>query len=135
MPIVFSGHTVITIDPPTFALGQGETQVVTIGIHDEIGSALTGITRVALTTTGPVSVIPTDFAIPDSNVNTLSGPVPGLTQFTVLLVDSSDPTDDPKTKTASLTVTVTSPPISGGDTTCPGGNNNAFLTIIGTADQ
>src|SRR6185295_15564384 len=105
-------------------------------VSDDIGSALVGGTTVSLTATN-VTVFPSSFSIPDSNVNTTGGPVPGLTEFTVVLANNTQPTPVPAPSAspgppsipqqASLTVTVDSPITTGtSDVRCPGANGSAF---------
>jgi hypothetical protein len=143
MPIVFSGHTQISISPTTFDIPKGGSQAFTVIIADEIGTQLTGITKVTVTATNG-TVFPTSFAIPDSNFDTMGLPVPELTAFTIVLFNNAPPTPVPAPSTSpgpvappsfsALTITVDSPIATGGDVKCPGGNGSKFLTIFGTVE-
>lgn len=132
MPIVFSGPSTISIDPTTFMLAPGESETFTLIISDDIGSALVGTTEVDITGNN-VEVAPQSFGIPDTNVDTTSSPVFGVTAFTVVVSNTAEPstTGAPLVeKPASFTVSVDSE--NEGDERCPGGNNSIFATIFGT---
>jgi len=144
-PIVFSGHTQISVMPTTFALPPGGSQVFTVIVDDEVGAALVGGTTIKFSAKN-ASVSPPQIVLPDTDVDTSHGPVPGVTQFTVVLTNdvlpppapaptggSPGPAATPSVHPASLTVEVTSPASTG--TECPGGNGNATLTILGTVTQ
>ncbi len=133
MPIVFSGHTQIRLDPTTFELGPNETIPIELLLTDEIGSALTGITKVTITADG-AKVSPTEFGIPDTNVNTLVEPIDGLTRFTLVVsnpVQAGSGAELVPTL-ATVTITVKSDVLAGDDLGCPGGNGSVTTTIIGT---
>ncbi len=145
MPIVFSGVSQIASDPPTFALDFGETAVLNVQISDDIGSALVGTTKVTVAGSN-VTVIPTSFGIPDTNLNTVGILVPGVNVFPIVISNPNQPpapqpapsggtpipAATPSMQLATVTVTVDSPLNTGDDVTCPGGNGSVFLTIIGT---
>jgi len=134
---VFSGHTRISIDPTTFDIPEGGSQTFTIIVSDEVGAALVGGSTITVSATN-ATVSPTSFTIPENDADTSHGPVPGLTQFTVVLTNPTTPAPSaspgPATppQTATLTVDVNSPIEVGAD--CPGGNGNATLTITGTIE-
>ena len=137
IPIIFSGHTVLEVDPTTFAIPAGGSQVLTVFVSDQFGNPLVGGSTITIEGTN-VSVSPTEIVISDTDIDTTFGPVPGLTQFTIILTDSSpepDPeaTPGPSTgpKPASVTIEVTSE-IDNAENRCPGGNGNASVTISGT---
>ena len=83
-----------------------------------------------------------------SDVNTLSGGVPGLTTFTVVLTNNTTPPSPvpapsggtpgpaatPAPHAATLTINVTSP-VNLTASDCPGGNGNASKTIVGHVEQ
>src|SRR5688572_28861523 len=84
--IIFSGRTTITIDPTTFALtAAAPQQCFTLIIADDVGNPIVGGSEVQLTVSGGATVTPAQFTIPDTNVDTRDGPVPGATQFQVCL--------------------------------------------------
>jgi hypothetical protein len=140
MPIIFSGSSTISATPDSFALGFNEHTTITFFIRDDIGHPLTGITKVRVEGKN-VDVIPTDFGIPDTNRNTLAGPVPNLTAFDVVVINASNPPaagGSVVEKVAAVTLTVTSPIEGTGNvegTECPGGNGNVFTVVFGTVLQ
>ena len=148
--IVFSGHATVTIDPTTFELTEeNPQQCFTIIVADDLGNPLVGGTKVTLTASDGATVTPTEFTIPDTDVDTRGGPVAGATQFTACLTRqpraqptpgaspspgmSPAPTPTPQPQVVSLTVDVESDGSGGGDDNeCPGSNGNASVTIFGT---
>ncbi len=151
MPIIFSGHSQIMLIPPdaTFDLAPNESTVLTVQISDEIGAALVGTTKVTVTGNN-VTVIPSSFGIPDTNVfSSNEAPVEGVTLFHIIVTNPAQPqtgqpapapsggtpgpAPTPIRKLASVTITVESPISTGGSTDCPGGNGSVFLTVLGFA--
>jgi hypothetical protein len=138
--IVFSGQTVIDIEPQTFAIPSGGSQVFTLHVSDDIGSPLVGGTKIELSATN-ATVIPTEIVIPDTDIDTRGGFIPGATEFTVVLTaqqaepqPSPAPGQEQGPTSASLTVSVEGPSSSGtgNERKCPGSNGNASITIVGT---
>jgi hypothetical protein len=138
IPVIFSGRTVITVEPTTFAIPAGGAQVFSVTVSDDIGQPLVGGSTIKLSATN-AQVFPTEIVIPDTNIDTTAGPVPGVTQFTVVLSaeGTPEPTPEPMPtgstpapKQASLTIEVESDVASGA--ACPGGNGNSVVTVLGT---
>ena len=146
--VLFSGPSDITVvtDPPTFSLDFGQTSTLDVIISDPIGVALVATTTVTITGTN-VTVIPTSFGIPDTNVpSSLTNPVPGVTEFTIIISNPNQPpapqpapsggtpapAATPTMQLATVTISVDSPITTGTDVTCPGGNGKVFTTIIGS---
>lgn len=137
--IIFSGHTTIEFSVEDFFLDVNASTTITVFISDDIGSALVGTSTVAVTGENVV-VSPKTFGIPDTNINTLDGPVNGLTSFTIVLSNPTDATSGAQLveKPASVTVAVTSDTAdtgTGAPTDCPGGNGTVSLTIPGRVVQ
>jgi hypothetical protein len=132
IPIVFSGRTRIAADPTTFDLPVGGSAEISLLVSDEVGAALVGGTKIALAGTN-VNVSPSSISLSDSNADTSTGPVPGLTQFTITLSNPFPAGQQTITQPASVTITLTSP--TSDSTKCPNGNGDATLTIQGTAAQ
>lgn len=138
--VVFSGSPVISLDPTTFALTEAmPTQCFTLNIADTAGNPLVGGTTVTFQVTGGVEVIPGSITIPDTNIDTSGGPVPGITQFQVCLAREAQAQPSPapsaappQPQPASLTVEVEGG--GGGGTQCPGSNGGATLTIFGAVE-
>ncbi len=137
MPIIFSGHTQIEFLQEGFELDANETTEITVIISDEFGQPLVGGSHVTVNATN-ATAFPTEFDIPDSNFDTRGLPVPGLTEFKILVTNPTTPPAEGAppliAKLATLTVRVESE-IASIDTTCPGGNGSVFSSIIGTVFQ
>jgi adhesin/invasin len=93
-------------------------------VSDPGGHPLVGGTTITVTTSAGTISGTTTVVLPDTQ---LSGP--GITLFTFTVIDD-DPKDVDPPKSASVLVSVKSPPT----VTCPGGNGNADFSFGGTVD-
>jgi adhesin/invasin len=95
-----------------------------IVVSDPGGHPLVSGTTITVTTSAGTISGTSTVTLPDTQ---LSGP--GITLFTFTVIDD-DPTDTDPPKSASVLVSVKSPPTI----TCPGGNGNADFSFGGTVD-
>ena len=139
IPIIFSGHTQIAIQPQDFNLGAGETQEFLLLISDDLGNPLVGGSAVTIQADHG-SVSPQAFTIPDSNVvATLTNPVESVTLFHIFLTNTAVPpaADAPPLVSTPTTLTInvrSEIDVDAGEGSC-GGNGSVFTSITGRMDQ
>jgi hypothetical protein len=145
--VLFSGPTVLQVgrflnstcvtpsvdpvngDPNGFGVlpttgGVADRGPFCILVSDPGGHPLVSGTTITVTTSAGTISGTTTVTLPDTQ---LSGP--GITLFTFTIIDD-DPTDEDPPKSASVLVSVKSPPTI----SCPGGNGNADFSFGGTVD-
>jgi len=145
IPIIFSGHTQVSVDPSSFSVPAGGSVELTLFVRDEVSQPLVGGTKIDITGTN-VTVSPKQIVIPDTTVNPEGRPIPDLTQFTIIVstpkveptpVPSGAPTgvptpeSTPAPQAASVTIKVTSEVDGGQQNHCPGGNGDVTVTVPG----
>jgi adhesin/invasin len=144
--VLFSGPTVLRVgrflangtcltpsvdpingNPSGFTVPQGgvaDRGPFCILVSDPGGHPLVGGTTITVTTSAGAISGTNTVVLPDTQ---LRGP--GITLFTFTVIDD-DPTDGDPAKSASVLVSVKSPPTIA----CPGGNGNADFSFGGTVD-
>jgi hypothetical protein len=136
--VLFSGPTVLRVtrlqpdgsctgDPNGFSVPNGgvaDRGPFCILVSDPGGHPLVSGTTLTVTTSAGTIAGTSNVALPDTQQ---SGP--GTTFFTFTVIDD-DATDIDPPKSATVFVTVTSPPTG----RCPDGNGNASVTFGGTVD-
>jgi hypothetical protein len=136
--VLFSGPTVLRVtrlqpdgscagDPNGFRLPNGgvaDLGPFCILVSDPGGHPLVSGTKLTVTTSAGTIAGTSNVVLPDTQQ---SGP--GTTLFTFTVIDDN-PTDTDPPKSASVFVSVTSPPTG----KCPGGNGSASVTFGGTVD-
>jgi len=130
--VIFSGPTRIDIEPTTFSILLGSSQVFTLTVADDIGNPLVGGTKIKLTASAG-TVFPSEITITDTNTDASGGPIPGITLFTVVLTNDGEPGENTFFQAGTLTVEVESG-AGGQQGKCPGTNGDASLTILGQVE-
>lgn len=120
--IIFSGSTVIDVEPRSFNLQAGEVQCFDVFVSDDVGNPIVGGSTVsAQVTTGLTLLGGQMSAVPDSNRSCSEAPGACTFQFCVF---SSEPVTAPTV--AGVTFNVTSADLGGG------GNGSASTSAVGT---
>jgi len=119
-----SGFTVPPIDSPVPGGGVADRGPFCILVSDPGGHPLVSGTTITVTTSAGTISGTTTVTLPDTQ---FSGQ--GITLFTFTII-TDDPTNKDPPKSASVLVSVNSPPTI----TCPGGNGNADFSFGGTVD-
>lgn len=114
MSVLFTGPTVISASPSSFAVPNGGYVDLVVFVHDACGNPLVSGTSIEITSSGGTLVGNTKVTLPDTQS-------PGYTQFWVRLTDDSANETDPPVG-ATITVEVTSK------------NGDAGYVIFGTID-
>jgi hypothetical protein len=148
-PIVFSGNPTIDIEPMTFDIPANGSQVFTVIVADDLGNELVGGTTIEFGASLG-TVFPTKVTLPDTDIDTRTSPVDGLTRFMVIVTPppftatapqpapsggTPIPASTPVPKPEIFTVQVTSESNSSTAHDCPGGNGDASAAAVGTAEQ
>jgi hypothetical protein len=114
MSVLFTGPTVISASPSSFAVPNGGYVDLVVYVRDACGNPLVSGTSIEITSSGGTLVGNTKVTLPDTQS-------PGYTQFWVRLTDDSSNETDPPVG-ATITVEVTSK------------NGDAGFVVFGTID-
>ncbi len=116
--VLFSGSTMISANPSTFAIGPGGFQDIIVTVSDQCGNPLVAGTTIDISTSGGSLVGNVSYTMPDTRSSS-------FTQFWVRLSDDEAAEPDsnaPPPENHSIEVEVVSP------------NGNASQVIFGTID-
>ena len=126
--VTFSGSTTLSLQPASFTIPDGGSQLFTLTVTDDLGNPLVGGTQVsiAVDTPGKLVGIPSTFTLPDTE--TFGQLVNGVNRFSFLVVDNEPGTGDAD-KQIGVTVTVNSSGLPAG------GNGSTSTGSVGVIQR
>jgi hypothetical protein len=128
IPVTFSGSTTLSLEPGSFTIPDGGSQLFTLTVADAFGNPLIGGSTISISVDDPGKLVgfPSTITVPDTE--TFGQIVNGINRFTFLVVDDNPGTGDAD-KQIGVTVSVDSADLPAG------GNGSSSISSVGVIER